>query len=120
MKNLSFVKGQDITFDVFLKKWDYALQPPAKVAVDVTGWASRWTCREGYASGDALLFSVSGSIVGSGTDGRFRYTVPGALLSGVHDEVPSEFKYYTDGLTANPPDVIEKALVTIREVLADS
>ncbi len=45
VRKLHLMKGQDVTLRVSLKTLDTTVTPPALAAVDITGWASRWTAR---------------------------------------------------------------------------
>lgn len=125
-KAVGFTVTQDIKFRVALKKLDTTTVPPSLVPLDITGMAARWTLRDKEPQtppevpASALVFSVVGVIIGPGTDGIFEFTVAGAQFGLELQRAPSQFKLYTDGLTSNPPDIVEDIHVTARKVLADT
>lgn len=124
-KAVAFTKGQDIKFRVALKKLDESTVPPSLVPLDITGMAARWTLRDkepqvpAETPPSALVFSVVGVILGLPTDGIFEFTVAGSVFNALLEKAPSQFKLYTDGITTNPPDIVEDIHVTARQVLAD-
>jgi hypothetical protein len=120
VKRLSFVENQDIVLDVFFKKRDETLVPPALVPVDIAGWKAKWTTRQGDQVGDDLIFSRDGVIQGASANGQMRFTVSGVSVTPSIELAASQFKVFTDGLDTTPPEIVEDAQVTIRPVLSDS
>lgn len=114
-RRLSYVVNQDIDQNVILERLDETLVPPAKVPVDITGWAARWVLID--TDGTTVIWSVLGVITGPGTDGTFKFTIPGATNATEGELLASQIKVYTDGVTSNPPDILIDLQVTIRNEL---